>query len=109
MKDDSDWQGEDDTSKRKKQEAANQFLQATLDSAELRAAVLGNEATAHDEFKECCKKAKIELPDYVRIICVDDERVARNKLIVFALPHSSTKVADGELWRDGWLAAWDPY
>lgn len=109
MNDDQDWQSDAEDKKKCKRKAANDFLKRARDHSDFRDLVLGSEADAQREFKKMCHDAKIEMPDYVRVICVDDERTARNHLVVFALPRASSRLSDDDLWRDGWLAAWDPY
>jgi hypothetical protein len=118
MNNDSDWQNDAEEKKKLKRKAANEFLKKARDNPDFRSLVMTDtnaeqnaeaEQNAHTEFGKMCKAAGIELPDYVRVICLDDERTARNHLVVFALPRSATRLADDDLWRDGWLAAWDPY
>jgi hypothetical protein len=123
MNNDSDWQNDAPEKKGLKRKAANEFLKKARDNPDFRALVMTDtthpnavqnataEQNAHTEFGKMCIAAGIELPDYVRVICLDDERTARNHLVIFALPRSAaTRLAgDDDLWRDGWLAAWDPY
>jgi hypothetical protein len=111
MPNDTDWQSDADGPKQKKREAANTFLQKTMDDDPFRQAVKDwTKDTATNEFKQMCKDAGIEMPDYVKVICIDDERTERNKLVVFAMPLKGTPMpAGGDWWVDGWLAAWDPY
>lgn len=111
MPNDTDWQSDAEEQKKKKRKAANTFLQKAIDDDTFREAVKDwTKDNATGEFKKMCQAAGIEMPDYVKVICVEDERTERNKLVVFALPLKGTPTpAGGDWWVDGWLAAWDPY
>lgn len=104
MPDDTDWQSDAEDKKEEKRKAANRFLKDTLDDPDLRKAVLESRQRAYDEFAERCG---ITVPDYVEVICLRADRKERNKLVVFVLPEGP--VESGEYWRDGWVAAWEPY
>ena len=111
MPNDTDWQSDAEEQKEKKRKAANKFLEKTMDDT-FRKTVKDwdNAANATKEFKQLCTEFGIEMPDYVKVICIDDERTERNKLVVFAMPLKGTPApAGGDWWVDGWLAAWDPY
>ena len=111
MPNDTDWQSDAEEQKEKKRKAANTFLQKAIDDDTFREDVKKwDNDNATSAFKQMCKDAGMEMPDYVRVICVEDERTERNKLVVFALPSAGNATqAGGDWWVDGWLAAWDPY
>ena len=104
MPNDEEWQSDTEEAKQKKRDAANKFLEATINDQSLREAVKAYPAYAREMFQ---KIGGITLPEYVEIICMEPDRRERNKLVVFVLPKETS--ATGEYWRDGWIASWDPY
>ena len=107
MPDDTDWQSDGEEQKKKKRAAANLLFEDILKDPDLRDAVLENRQRAYDEFAKRCAIHGIEVPAYVEVICLRADRKERNKLVVFVLPDDS--IASAEYWRDGWIAAWEPY
>jgi hypothetical protein len=105
MCNDSDWQSDAEAKKQRKREAADKFLQATLDDPALRAQVLADRNAARAAFISI---GKIDVPEGVEFICVSPDRTARNNLVVFVLP-TGPQPPGAELWRQSWVAAWEPY
>ena len=95
-----EWQDD----KEAKRRAADKFLAATQKDDELRKNVLANPSYAREAFQAV---GGISIPPDVQVICVDTPTEARNKLIVFVLPNKDTPSED--LWRECWVAAWNPY
>ena len=80
-------------------EAANRFLLQTQPDSTLRHNVLTNRTTAHDQFALI---GGIPLPNDVEVICREPERKKLARLVVF-------KLLPRDLYKDCWLAAWQPY
>lgn len=105
---DADWF--DTTNEAKKQlrrDAADLFLEKSKD-AEFRQRVLKSDEEARKEFSAFYRQvAGIEIPEGVRVICVDPDLKERSKLVVLLLPTQDSPTTAS--WRDGWIASWQPY
>lgn len=100
-----DWFDETEPKKQMRREAARKFLVATKTDKALREKITSDPAFARAQFE---KLGEITLPPDVQVICIEPERHARAKLVVFALLDPA-KPTPPEPYRESWLAAWDPY
>lgn len=108
----------DQQNKEARQKAADTFLQKALenpdDPGSFRERVRDDEGVAFKEFaalyKECSGR---ELPNGVRVICLEPDLESRSNLVVFLLPTVSAAAPNEPKippsWPDAWIAAWQPY
>lgn len=102
-----DWYSSSRPAKIKRRGAADKFLNAVLDDSN-HLGVVGFDK--HREAKKAFETlGKIKLPQNVRVICLEADTTAMSDLVVFALyPKLPGKQQSG-LWRQRWVAAWEPY
>lgn len=103
----NDWYSNLRPAKDKRRAAADRFLNDVLDDPN-HLGIVGFEkhAKARTAFET---HGKIILPPDVRVICLDANTTAMANLVVFALyPKPPQKQVSG-LWRQRWVAAWEPY
>ena len=80
-------------------EAANRFLLATQSDNQLRQRVLTDRNEARTQF---ARIGGMPLDPSTEVICLEPDRPKLARLVVF-------KLLPRELYKDSWLAAWQPY
>ena len=115
-----DWFDTNDEKKKgMRRQAADDFLQAIAnDPKGLRQRVrmpdTTGDGTAKTEFNAVYKKVSgVDIPDSVRVFCVEPDLSERGKLVVFVLPTLGTTDPAAPIitpdWGSAWLTAWPPY
>jgi hypothetical protein len=105
MSDVNDWYDETEPKKQVRRQAASKFLVATKNDPQLRKSITTDPEQAKIQFQ---KLGGIELPDEVKVICLEPERHDRANLVVFVLLDPA-KETPAEPYRASWIAAWQPY